>query len=76
MTNDRRFSPWNDKATWQWIAEANGPKGKYNAAVSQEFKARYLQESNGRGPSQYAEAAKDALDELRLHCFHQAGNQL
>lgn len=65
MTKDRGFSPWNDKATWQWIAVANGPKGKYNAAVSQEFKARYLQESNWRaGPSHHAEAAKDALDEL------------
>ncbi len=65
MTKDRGFGPWNDKATWQWIAVANGPKGKYNAAVSQEFKARYLQESNGRaGPSHHAEEAKDALDEL------------
>lgn len=27
------------KSTWQWVAVANGPQGKYNFAVSQEFKA-------------------------------------
>ncbi len=67
MTKDRGFtlSLYGGKATWQWVAEANGPKGKYNAAVSQEFKARYRLDDNWRGgPNHHEEEANDALEQL------------
>lgn len=53
------------KTTWQWVAVANGPQGKYNFAVSQEFKAYRLDRSNWTlGPNHHEEEAKDALDQL------------
>jgi hypothetical protein len=70
MTKDRgplgfTLNPFGGKATWQWIAVANGPKGKYNAPVSQEFKATYRLDSDWRGsPEHHEEGAKEALDQL------------
>jgi len=67
MTKNRGFtlSLYGAKATWQWVAVANGPKGKYNAAVSQEFKARYWLDDNwSGGPNHHEEEAKGALDQL------------
>jgi hypothetical protein len=50
--------------TWQWIAEANGPKGKYSAAVSQEFKAGARNDDILDGPNLHYGEAKQALDQL------------
>lgn len=49
--------------TWQWIAEANGPKGKYNVAVSAEFKAPSWIHS-GNGPDHHDAETKAAMDRV------------
>ena len=71
MTKDRgilgfTLNPFGGKATWQWIAEANGPKGKYNAAVSPEFKAPYQSSANdwSLGPSRNERETKENMDQL------------
>lgn len=59
------LNPFGGKATWQWIAEANGPKGKYNTAVSSPFKAPYRIESDWRhGPEHHDAKAREALEQL------------
>lgn len=50
--------------TWQLIAEANGPKGKYNASVSQEFKAGARNFDILDGPDFHDGKAKQPLDQL------------
>ena len=70
MTKDRgplgfSLNPFGGRATWQWIAEANGPKGKYNASVSSLFKAPYRIEGNWlNGPEHHDAEARKALDQL------------
>ena len=70
MTKDRgplgfSLNPFGGKATWQWIAEANGPHGKYDAAVSSQFKAPYRIEGNWRnGPEHHDAEARQALEQL------------
>ncbi len=60
------LNPFGGKATWQWIAEATGPQGKYNAAVSQEFKADYHSVNNDwtLGPERNDQETKGAMDQL------------
>lgn len=59
------LNPFGGKATWQWIAKANGPRGQYNAAVSSVFKAPYRIDNNWRnGPEHHDLDAREALDQM------------
>lgn len=71
MTKDRgplgfTLNPFGGKATWQWVAVANGPKGKYNAAVSPEFKASYQSSINdwSLGPSRNERETRENIEQL------------
>jgi len=49
--------------TWQWIAEANGPNGAYNAAVSVKFSAP-AEIQSGDGPDRRYAETKAAMDRV------------